>query len=1077
MKELTITVSEAGTAAARTFAYEISSLGKVLAERTLTPIQSQQVMEIASQYFSLLRGTGLTESKSYLAILRKSLSHIFLEAGAQEWRDEILPGAKLVVSSSIPEVLELPWELLSLARNEEQRCDILVVRRPGGDEVSAHLPEISAGPLRLLFMAANSQGYEEEERRILQMGEGLNMEIAVSESGRPEDLRAHAEQFWPHLIHLSVQAKASGGKAAISFAGSQNRAVDMEAEGLADLLSSKGLWGIVISGRAGDEPSARHLFCQSLSCKISLALALDGPSGSLLPLYRALAAGKALEEALMSIRREAACSSDGSVFVPSPALYKVHSGDIGPMIDTNLKPAPSDFRHCLDLESLPGLAEGGTECFVGRRRETERLHSALRDGSVQTLVITGPDGSGKSALAVRLSRLMAQAGYSILPIYSSPYNSMTCTRLIEAVADHLSRKGLEEEARRLKEAGQTPERLEVIMEILKSHRMLMLWDGLDLDEQSDRIKDPELSRLYLKMIRGMTAGRAIITASALPADALTLPSRAWQWKIEGLSEAAFARGLLSSPEVAGRYRRGEIAYEDLREHHRVSSGLPGRLAQTSKALGLGDIAPGEDALVSLIGRLDGESSIALARAAVYATAISPAGLAAVCGLTDEQVHVAAGRWQDLSLAYSSRGLWTVQSSLRRSLLALLTQEEIRSAHKAAAIFLKDTAEAGRSVDLELSRLDLLLEARGHFMAAEEWNAAAELTGSISGYLRRRGYNGEIIRLNREIALSCASCSAEPSAWIGQAYLDQEDFKRAEEWYSRALEIAPGPAAYHGLGLSLMHQEKNERAKESLQKAADGFHASGNHSGEAAVLSALAALDMKKGESEAAAEKLDRIAEMMRARGDVPGEAQALQEAARLEMMCKNFEGARDRLRRSLELLQSSRDERGAAFALFNLASLDLERGDFQAAGEEYDRALPLFQEMGDRGGEAAILHSQGLIHARAGEKDKAAKCFKEALTINQELGDKAAEAGSFFQLGALAVQNDKMAEGLRLMALAAVVLRSIKSDEVKNVEPLVERLASQLNYSQEQFMAMVQEALQGYAKDRGWGLVEGAFGK
>jgi hypothetical protein len=58
-----------------------------------------------------------------------------------------------------------------------------------------------------------------------------------------------------------------------------------------------------------------------------------------------------------------------------------------------------------------------------------------------------------------------------------------------------------------------------------------------------------------------------------------------------------------------------------------------------------------------------------------------------------------------------------------------------------------------------------------------------------------------------------------------------------------------------------------------------------------------------------------------------------------------------------------------------------------------------------------------------------------------------------------------------------VVLRSIKSDDVKNVEPLVERLAAQLNLTQEQFMLMVQEVLQSYVLDRGWGLVEKAWGK
>ena len=133
--------------------------------------------------------------------------------------------------------------------------------------------------------------------------------------------------------------------------------------------------------------------------------------------------------------------------------------------------------------------------------------------------------------------------------------------------------------------------------------------------------------------------------------------------------------------------------------------------------------------------------------------------------------------------------------------------------------------------------------------------------------------------------------------------------------------------------------------------------------------------------------------------------------------------------------------------------------------------------MEDRATVSAIRHSQGLIQAQAGEKELAISSFKEALAINQDLGDKAAEAGSFFQLGALAVLQDRMEVGLRLMATAAVVLRSIKSDDVKNVEPLVERLASQLNYSQEQFMVMVQEVLKGYSKDRGWGLVERASGK
>jgi hypothetical protein len=117
-----------------------------------------------------------------------------------------------------------------------------------------------------------------------------------------------------------------------------------------------------------------------------------------------------------------------------------------------------------------------------------------------------------------------------------------------------------------------------------------------------------------------------------------------------------------------------------------------------------------------------------------------------------------------------------------------------------------------------------------------------------------------------------------------------------------------------------------------------------------------------------------------------------------------------------------------------------------------------------------------MISSQAGEMEMAAEHFREALQVYQELKDQPGEAGALFQLGALAVQMDRIQEGLRLMALSAVVLRSINSDEVKNIEPVVERLASQLNFSQDQFVAMLQEVMQCYVKDKGRDLIERTFG-
>jgi tetratricopeptide (TPR) repeat protein len=1067
MQNITITVSEAGTAAARTFAYKIHIEGNVVAERTLNPVQTQQVQEMASQYFSLFQGAGLARAKSYLPILRDGLFHLFLESSGQDFAAMILPGARLTIASPIPEVLQLPWELLHLSRQPGGNESFGIIRLPkAADGLIASSTKLSPGPLRVLFLAAEPLDIEEEEQSIQKVAEGLDMTVVISESGTWAELLEQVESFRPHLLHLVGQGKVSSGSAVFSMQGPAGRADLRSAEELAAALKDSGLVGIILSGRQSEPPLALHLLGQRLAESIPLAVVWDAPTAATKPLYRALVACQSMDEALLSVRREVA-AAPAPAPVSVPALYSIY--DLAKIYDSQKRAAPATFAP--EFLALPGLTEGRAEYFVDRRRDLERLLPALREGGAQALIITGPDGVGKSALAAHLARLL-EPGYSILPIYSSPHNRITSVRLLEAAVSHLSGMGDES----IKDPRRTVrERLQSLLDVLKASRILMVWDGLELDGKTGKISDMDLAKFYLQMLKGMTTGRVIITCRAMPADALTLPARAVQWKLEGLGQAAFIRYLLRDEGLADRYKKGEITYAALAAHHTAALGYPARLAQIGKALSGGDLVANEDPLAKLISRLGSASGHALSQAAVYNMAISPAGLVAVSGATEEQAAANAGEWQDLSLAYAVGELWAVPSSIRAELLAALSPEEQHAAQKAAGDFLRDLAKASRSSELGLSRLDVLLEARGHYLAAKDQGNATAVTAHISGYLQRRGYYYELIRQNQEL-LDQDTPSA-PMAWIGRAYLDQGEYRKAAEWYGRALQIAPDAAAYHDLGTALLHQEKYDLAKESLQKAAEAFHNASDQSGEAASLSRLAAIDMLKNENAAAAEKLQKIVEIMKSLGDMKGEAAALQEIARLDMSRCDYDAARQGLVKSMELLKTAGDSKGEAFALFNLASLDLEKGDFSQAGAEYAEVLPLFQEMGDRAGEAAILHSLGMIHSQAGEKEKAVECFRAALKINQELADRPAEAGAFFQLGALAVQQDKMQEGLRLMALAAIVLRSIKSDDVKNVEPLVERLAAQLSLTQEQFMVLVQEVLQGYAKDRGWGLVERAWGK
>ena len=1092
MPNITIAVSEAGSAQTRTFDYKVTLDGEVVSERRLSPVQTSEVREMAMQYLSLLQGGGSSSSpgaKSYLPILGAGLFHLFLESGWQEFGSKILAGevGRLVIYSSIPEVLQLPWELLRLPGREEilgDSPDKSLIRHPDSSgSLSSFSPELAPGPLRVLFLAAE-RDFEREESEMLKMAEGLDLSLEISDSGTLEELKSLAGSFRPHIVHLVGQLRMSGVQAGFSMpgmdtGGTGGRSDLCSADELAEALKNSGAQCIILGGRQSEPAFAQGLLCQMLVEHIPMSVAWNDSTASASSFYRSLVKGESLDTALKAAAVETRKTGrEAGAIAAFPVLYTTcdQSRDRLRLFEPQRNESVA-ATVCKEQPALPGMTEGYAESFVDRRRDLERFLPLLLGGTVHALIITGPNGVGKSTLAVRLARLLALSGYSILPIYASSNNPISSPRLLDAIIGQTT-AGTGGDLMRLKDPSlSVEERLKISIDVLKANRILMLWDGLDLDNKTGKIADPELADFYRLLLQGLGSARAIITCSSLPAEALILPSPSRELKIPGLSETAFIRVLLRDELVANRYRKGELSYADLQVMHSSFLENPAQLAKMRRALRT-ELSPGDDAndaRAKLCATLGPESHEALSRAAVYETAMSPAGFAAVADVPVETALVTLSLWQSLSLVYEVGELWAVPSSDRAAYLAAISSEERGIAQKLAGDFLRDQAESGRSGDLGLSRLDCLLEARGHYLAASDLEDARVITGRISGYLEKRGYYSEIIRLNRE--LLDLQPDARPLGWIARVYADQSDYGRSQEWYERAIKIAPVASAYLGLGTAYLSLGKLEPAGVNLQKAVDIYVSEGDRAGVAAGLLGLASIDMEKNENDGAHLKLQQIAEISESLGDLFGRARALQEMARLDMIRRDYEAAQPKLLESLQLMQRLGDRTGEAVVLFNLASLFLEKGENALADQEFQKALLLARENGDRIGEAAILHSLGLINSNAGDRELARENFEEALRIFQEIADRSGEAGAFFQLGAIALQQDKIQEGLRLMALAAIILRSIKSDEVKNVEPLVEQLASQLGNTQEQFMIMVQEVLQSYVRDRGWGLVERARGK
>ena len=152
-----------------------------------------------------------------------------------------------------------------------------------------------------------------------------------------------------------------------------------------------------------------------------------------------------------------------------------------------------------------------------------------------------------------------------------------------------------------------------------------------------------------------------------------------------------------------------------------------------------------------------------------------------------------------------------------------------------------------------------------------------------------------------------------------------------------------------------------------------------------------------------------------------------------------------------------------------------DQSNYPKARKWYQRCLTSSGE--NRPKEAAAAwHGLATIDVYVGDYAAAREKFQKSLEIKQEIGNRAGEAATFFQLGALAWELGRLVEGARLVALCYLIDQSIGHGDTESDFRNLTAMASQLNYTQEQFDSMLQQVDESYQADRGQSLLRDAFG-
>jgi tetratricopeptide (TPR) repeat protein len=121
-------------------------------------------------------------------------------------------------------------------------------------------------------------------------------------------------------------------------------------------------------------------------------------------------------------------------------------------------------------------------------------------------------------------------------------------------------------------------------------------------------------------------------------------------------------------------------------------------------------------------------------------------------------------------------------------------------------------------------------------------------------------------------------------------------------------------------------------------------------------------------------------------------------------------------------------------------------------------------------------HGLASIDLNEGAYAAAREKLERALTMRQEIGDRYGEAAAWYQLGRVAVRQDKVVEGLRMLGLCYLIDHEIGHGDADSDFQAVAQVAAQLDYTPDQLAETLRDVWASYAYDRGATLLRQALG-
>lgn len=708
-----------------------------------------------------------------------------------------------------------------------------------------------------------------------------------------------------------------------------------------------------------------------------------------------------------------------------------------------------------DTGPVPRQLPSAPHAFTGRERELHLIDEHLQTASPRAVVIAGPAGIGKTALALRWAHRALDA-HPDGQLYIDLRGFSGTDPLAPGPVLHRFLTALGTDPDEIPADGD--ERAAMFRSLLGHRRILLVLDNARSPEQ---LRD---------LLPGTGASTALITART-DLFGLTATHGVPHLRLAPLTreesmdllDAMIGRGRVTTDPEAARGLAaacGDLplalrlaACQTLAHPEQPLGELRDRIAQAPlDHLDLpGDEAAGLRACLDLTrARLDPADRAVLDAIGLHpATEFETAGIAALTGTALASAEAALRRLAAVHLTTATPdGRWTVHDLVRayaREHAAAVTEphpalKRLYDWHLAATaatwepLFAREP-ETAPDTDLPVpdftgpeaalawldTRHGALTELIRHAAAEHPWHAG-RLASALWRYqylrgLRTEALDGLKLALDADRALGDRAHEAGVLQQIGNTQRALGDLDGAEHHLTAARTLAAELgdrraelAAIGALGWCHLQRWRLAEARECATEVAAGFRELGDADSEANALDDLAHLDLLVGDNENAEIGFERSIKTFADRGWKQNLGAALAGLARLRLRDRDPDAAAELLARALEAVTESGDEYGRAFVRSRLAYARAKQGRYTEAVGLAEHALDATAAVPSVELRLEVLNNTGFTFGVVGDPTTAEALHREALELIEEAPDPYEEARARHGLGnALAARGDQAA--------------------------------------------------------------------